>query len=124
MKFAPSQGLPVALSQYAPGKQVWISGKCYTSGAVYSPMADDRFDAWQNRRLYLECTECSFAETVALDSGLAPGSSHDCHACGAEGSFGPAHYWLRPPGFAHRVDQEEVTSPDDMPETAMPRAPS
>lgn len=118
MKFAPSQGLPVALSQYAPGKQVWISGKCYTSGAVYSPMADDRFDAWQNRRLYLECTECSFAETVALDSGLAPGSSHDCHACGAEGSFGPAHFWLRPPGFAHPVDQEEVTSPDDMPETA------
>ena len=27
MKFAPSQGLPVALSQYAPGKQVWILGQ-------------------------------------------------------------------------------------------------
>ena len=25
MRFAPSQGLPVALTQYAPGKQVWIS---------------------------------------------------------------------------------------------------
>ncbi|TCL68448.1 DEAD/DEAH box helicase [Rhizobium sp. BK251] len=118
MKFAPSQGLPVALSQYAPGKQVWISGKCYTSGAIYSPMQQDRFDAWANRRLFMECSECSFAETQPLDSGLKPGSRLDCRACGSEECFGPAHFWLRPPGFAHPVDQEEVTSPDDMPETA------
>ncbi|KQS78957.1 DEAD/DEAH box helicase [Rhizobium sp. Leaf384] len=118
MKFAPSQGLPVALSQYAPGKQVWISGKCYTSGAVYSPMAQDRFDAWSNRRLYLECSECSFAETRPLDSGLKPGVKLDCEACGCDETFGPAHFWLRPPGFAHPYDSDEVTSPDDMPETA------
>lgn len=118
MKFAPSQGLPVALSQYAPGKQVWISGKCYTSGAVYSPMQQDRFDAWSNRRLYLECSECSFADTKLLDSGLRPGLKLDCEACGCEETFGPAHFWLRPPGFAHPQDSDEVTSPDDMPETA------
>ena len=47
MRFAPSQGLPIALTQYAPGKQVWISGKCYTSGAIYSVMSDDRFTAWE-----------------------------------------------------------------------------
>lgn len=118
MRFAPSQGLPVALSQYAPGKQVWISGKCYTSGAIYSPMSEDRFDAWQNRRLYRECSECGFAETVKIDTSLERDSITDCHACGSEESFGPTRYWLRPPGFAHRVDQEEVTSPDDMPETS------
>ena len=118
MRFAPSQGLPVALSQYAPGKQVWISGKCYTSGAVYSPMEDERFAAWQNRRLYRECSECGFAETVAIDSGVAPGAKIDCRACAADLSFGPARFWLRPPGFAHPIDTEEVTSPDDMPETS------
>jgi ATP-dependent helicase YprA (DUF1998 family) len=118
MKFAPSQSLPVALSQYAPGKQVWISGKCYTSGAVYSPMAEDRYRAWQNRRLYRECVECSFAETVPVDAGVKTGDSHDCYACGALGSFGPTRYWLRPPGFAHPAYAPEVTSPDDMPETA------
>lgn len=118
MKFAPSQSLPVALSQYAPGKTVWISGKCYTSGAIYAPMPDDRFDAWQNRRLYRECSECHFAETVPLDSGLKPGVAHDCRACGGEGTFGPTHFWMRPPGFAHPVYEEEMTSPDDMPETA------
>lgn len=118
MKFAPSQSLPVALSQYAPGKTVWISGKCYTSGAIYAPMPDDRYDAWQNRRLYRECSECHFAETVPLDSGLKPGVAHDCRACGGEGTFGPTHFWMRPPGFAHPVYEEEMTSPDDMPETA------
>ena len=117
MRFAPSQGLPVALSQYAPGKQVWISGKCYTSGAIYSPFREERFDAWSAKRVYMECRECGFArtfETTERDRG----DKHDCEACGGEGSFGPGRYWLRPPGFAHPVDLEEVTSPDDMPETS------
>ncbi|NTF91623.1 DUF1998 domain-containing protein [Agrobacterium rhizogenes] len=118
MKFAPSQSLPVALSQYAPGKQVWISGKCYTSGAVYAAMPQDRRDAWDKRRLFMECSECSFAETIELDSGLQRGDKRDCRACGSDDCFGPAHFWLRPPGFAHPVDAEEVTSPDDMPETS------
>jgi ATP-dependent helicase YprA (DUF1998 family) len=118
MKFAPSQSLPVALSQYAPGKTVWISGKCYTSGAVYSPMPEDRFDAWKNRRLYRECSDCHFAETVALESGLKTGVAENCYACGGEETFGPTHFWMRPPGFAHPVYEEEMTSPDDMPETA------
>ena len=117
-RFAPSQGLPVALSQYAPGKQVWISGKCYTSGAIYAAMKEERSDAWQNRRLYRECSECGFAKTDKIDEGPERDSITDCQACGTEESFGPTRYWLRPPGFAHRVDQEEVTSPDDMPETS------
>ena len=117
MRFAPSQGLPIALTQYAPGKQIWISGKCYTSGAIYSVMRDERYDAWQAKRLYLECSECGFART--FDVGAADrGDTRDCEACGAEESFGPARYWLRPPGFAHPVDVDEVTSPDDMPETS------
>jgi len=117
MRFAPSQGLPIALTQYAPGKQIWISGKCYTSGAIYSPMRDERYDAWQAKRLYLECSECGFART--FDVGAAElRDTRDCEACGAEETFGPARYWLRPPGFAHPVDIDEVTSPDDTPETS------
>src|ERR1039458_2394157 len=48
-RFTPSQGLALALSQYAPGKEVWVSGKLFVSGAVYSPMRSDLFEAWQNR---------------------------------------------------------------------------
>ena len=117
MRFAPQQGLPVALSQYAPGKQVWISGKCYTSGAIYSVMADERYEAWDAKRIYMECRECGFARTYELDEA-SRNETRDCVACGGEESFGPGRYWLRPPGFAHPIDAEEVTSPDQVPETS------
>lgn len=117
MRFAPSQGLPVALSQYAPGKQVWISGKCYTSGAIYSPMKGECHEAWKSRRLYMECSECGYAKTFEQGE-VARGDTEDCRACGESDSFGPAQYWLRPPGFAHPIFEEEVTSPDEIPETS------
>lgn len=117
MRFAPSQGLPVALSQYSPGKQVWISGKCYTSGAIYSVMKNDRDEAWKSRRLYMDCSECGYAKTFEQGE-VVRGDTRDCPACGESESFGPAHYWLRPPGFAHPIFEEEVTSPDEIPETS------
>jgi hypothetical protein len=113
-KFTPSQGLPVALSQYAPGKEVWIGNKLWTSGAIYSPMRDDRYRAWLGRRLYYECSVCHYAMTTTLDGG-SRGETKDCEACGGAGTFGPATQWLRPPGFAHPVSKEEGTSPDDQP---------
>ena len=115
MRFAPQQGLPTALTQYAPGKQVWISGKCYTSGAVYSVNPDDRYAAWKSKRIYMECRECGFASTYPIEQA-SRNETRDCQACGGEDTFGPGRYWLRPPGFAHPVDVEELTSPDDMPE--------
>lgn len=117
MRFAPSQGLPIALTQYAPGKQVWISGKCYTSGAIYSMIADDRCDAWNSKRIFMECSECEFARTYSIGEANRR-DTWDCEACGGEETFGPARYWMRPPGFAHPIDVTEVTSPDDMPETS------
>lgn len=118
MHFAPSQGLAIALSQYAPGKQIWISGKCYTSGAIYSPMPDERFEAWNTKRkLYRECSICEFVETVPRDAAEI-GSKTDCPACGSSGTFGLTRPWLRPPGFAHPIDVPESTSPEDMPETS------
>lgn len=117
MRFAPSQGLPIALTQYAPGKQIWISGKCYSSGAIYSVISDDRFKAWADKQLYCECSVCGFARTYKIGE-IAKGDKTDCPACGTHNSFGEARYWLRPPGFAHPIDAEEVTSPDDMPETS------
>ncbi len=113
-RFAPSQGLPVALSQYAPGKEVWIGSRLWTSGAIYSPMRNDRYRAWLTRRLYYECRYCHYAKTTTLDGGIR-GESRDCEACGGVGTFGPARHWLRPPGFAHPVSKEEGTSPDDQP---------
>jgi ATP-dependent helicase YprA (DUF1998 family) len=116
-QYTPSQGLSIALSQYAPGKTVWIGGKEWRSGAIYSPMTDDRFQAWNRRRLYLECGVCHFAMTVGMDGG-SRGERRDCPACGTEGELGPAKTWLRPPGFAHPWYWDEGTSPDDEPATS------
>ena len=113
-RFTPSQGLGVALSQYAPGKEVWIDNKLWTSEAIYSPMRDERYRAWLNRRLYYECRDCRYAETTTLDAGTRR-EVKDCEACGGVGTFGPARQWLRPPGFAHPVFKEAGTSPDDQP---------
>ncbi|MEK6407047.1 MAG: DEAD/DEAH box helicase [Acidobacteriota bacterium] len=113
-RFTPSQGLSVALTQYAPGKEVWVSGKRYTSGAIYSPMRDDLFRAWETRRLYHECHRCHYANTVERAEA---GSKEqlDCPACGEQGAFSRERQWMRPPGFAHPVFADEDTSPDDQP---------
>ncbi len=112
--YTPAQGLPVALSQYAPGREVWIDGRLWTCGAIFSPMRDERQDAWTRRRLYYECERCHYARTSELGEG-SPGDMEDCPACGQVSSLGPARQWLRPPGFAHPVDVKEGTSPDDQP---------
>jgi ATP-dependent helicase YprA (DUF1998 family) len=118
LAFAPSQGLNVALSQYAPGKQVWIAGKCYTSGALYTPMGSERYRQWIDRELHVECTQCGHSYVTPPNMGLGVGQIQNCPACGGVDTLGPARYWMRPTGFAHPVDQEAVTSPDDIPETS------
>ena len=117
MQFAPSQGLNIALSQYAPNKQIWIKGQQYTSKAIYSPYRNERSDAWKKRKLYFECTRCGHAKTEDyLDSrrnAVVP-----CEACKSAATFGPAKPWFRPPGFAHPVDRDPVSTPDAPNETA------
>lgn len=117
MLFAPSQGLNIALSQYAPNKQIWIRGKQYTSKAIYSPYRSERSDAWRRRRLYFECTHCSHAKTEEfVEANL--NQVRACEACRSPGTFGPAKRWFRPPGFAHPVDLAPVSTPDASIETA------
>jgi ATP-dependent helicase YprA (DUF1998 family) len=112
-RYAPSQGLPTALSQYAPGKRVWIDGKEWRSGAIYSQIFEDRFRAWRDRQLYFECDNCHFAITESYERADRD-EIRRCPACGAE-RFGPARNWMRPPGFAHPHTWDEETSPDDEP---------
>ena len=95
------RGLPIALSQYAPGKIVWIDNKEWTSGAIYAPVHTERFQAWRDHWLYFECQVCHYAMHVP-QAEAERGEERDCPACGAEAKFGKAMNWMRPPGFAHR----------------------
>lgn len=113
----PQQGLTIALSQYAPGKEVWINNRRYRSGAIYSPFKGERPRMWQRRELYYECQSCHYAQTVPLSQGTV-GDLQDCPACGRQSTFGNAQLWIRPVGFAHPVFWDEDTSPDDGPESS------
>ena len=115
-EYAPSQSLPVALSQYAPGKQVWVGGKCYVSGAIYSRSWQERVAAWEDRERYHECSVCRFAKTELNDH--ASGTTSQCPACGTKGSFEFKGEWMRPVGFAHPIDIVEETSPDRVPDVS------
>lgn len=113
-KYEPSQALSVALTQYAPGKVVWIDNKEWTSGALYAPIRKELSQAWRDRRLYFECKICHHAIHLSYDEANR-GEKYDCPACGSEQQFGRSMNWLRPPGFAHRVSEDPGTSPDDAP---------
>lgn len=77
-------------------------------------MQDDRYEAWEARKLYLECRNCHYACTLGRDEADR-GERRRCPACGGSDTLGEARYWMRPPGFAHPVSREEGTSPDDQP---------
>lgn len=111
-RYEPSQGLNVALSQYAPGKVVWIDNREWTSGAIYSPMPRDRKRAWDSRWRYFECATCHYAIHVSSDQAEVR-DERDCDACGSQ--MNPAMNWMRPPGFAHRAYTDPGVSPDDGP---------
>lgn len=113
-RYAPSQGLPIALSQFAPGKVVWIDNKEWRSGAIYSPVRAERSKAWEEHKLYFECRVCHYADYFEKDEAH-PGEERECPACGSEDTFGKAMAWMQPPGFAHPAYEDEGTSPDDAP---------
>lgn len=112
-QYAPSQGLTVALSQYAPGKVVWVDKREWTSGALYSPMRKELTDAWRDRLMYFECQDCHYATHVPWEQADR-GRTDLCPACKGD-RFGPGMNWLRPPGFAHPTTQPPGTSPNDQP---------
>ncbi len=117
IEYQPSQGLNLALSQYAPNKQLWINNKQYTSKAIYSPYKGERSTAWERRRLYFECQRCHHARTEDFSKDRVD-SMTDCPACGATDRFGPGRIWFRPVGFAHPIEVTPETEPDTQNETA------
>jgi hypothetical protein len=99
-RYSPQQSLNAALSQYAPGHEVWVDGKRYISLGLYADHEEDRLQAYQDRRLYFQCRVCNYADLRSPDQGY-PEQTRDCPACGRRATLGPARRWVRPPGFSH-----------------------
>lgn len=100
LAYSPQQSLNAALGQYAPGRSVWIDGKSHMSMGVWSAFDEERWKAYEARKLYFHCQVCDFA-TLKEKSEGRPGQFIDCPACHTKSGMGPAQNWLRPVGFAH-----------------------
>lgn len=99
-RYSPQQGLNAALSQYAPGHEVWVDGKRYLSLGLYSERDEERIAAYKARQLYYQCQVCNYADLKKLSEGY-PEQTRDCPACNGRATLGPARRWVRPTGFSH-----------------------
>ena len=70
-RYSPQQSLNAALSQYAPGHEVWVDGQRYLSLGLYSEREEERFDAYRDKRLYYQCRVCNYADLKELEGGLS-----------------------------------------------------
>lgn len=99
-RYSPQLGLNAALSQYAPGHEVYVDSQRYISLGLYSEHEGDRFQAYSDRRLYYQCRVCNYADLKDRQEGYAQ-ETRDCPACASRGALGPARVWVRPTGFSH-----------------------
>lgn len=116
-EYTPSQGAAMALTQYAPGKQVWVGGKCYESGAIYTPYYRDRIREWRKHKLYAECGVCGYIELNDVSDQRESGKASDCPTCGTASALRERR-WFRPSGFAHPINLPPLVSPEDIPEVS------
>jgi ATP-dependent helicase YprA (DUF1998 family) len=99
-RYSPQQALNAALSQYAPGHEVWVDGKRFLSLGIYAERDSDRLDAYRARKLYYQCRVCNYADLLDWSDGYVD-QTRDCPACSGRATLGPARRWVRPPGFSH-----------------------
>ncbi|MGH6650786.1 MAG: DEAD/DEAH box helicase [Sphingopyxis sp.] len=114
--YSPQAGLSQALSQYAPGREVWVDGQKFRSMAIYSPFHKDRVNAYRRHRLYYECGRCGHAKLEDNDGvNHFRGKTEDCPACKMKAGMGPAERWVVPVGFAHPYDDPRELPGDETP---------
>ncbi len=111
LRYAPQRALPLALSEYAPGRTVFIDGRQWVSGALHSPIPNAVAAAFQKSEseFFRCCNVCGYAKIV--DDPKPTGQP--CPACG-DATIGDrsASRWMRPPGFAHPMTLRPRTEPD------------
>ena len=120
IKYAPQRGLDQALSNYAPGREIFIDGYRHYSFALYSPMRGELRRMWKRRELYFECQRCGYATIKPIGSEYRESQFLDCPSCKDRAGLGPGIYWIEPPGFAHPVDLNEDLAVDEPPDFTRP----
>jgi ATP-dependent helicase YprA (DUF1998 family) len=112
VRYAPQRGLPIALSEYAPGRTVFVDGRLWMSSALYAPVASELARIFDPPLLRYSriCATCGYCD---LYSGPQEGAGATCPSCSStEYGTGDASPWIRPPGFAHAGTVLPRTEPD------------
>lgn len=118
--YSPQAGLTQALSQYAPGREVWVDGRKFRSMAIYSGFHKDRINAYRDQKLYFECGRCGYAKLEEPSDTHRRGDTEDCPACKKKAGMGPAERWIKPVGFAHPYDERVELAGDESPIATRP----
>lgn len=98
--YEPQRDLQIALSEYAPGRELTIDKFRFRSAALYSPYMADLERTLQRARSYEACSGCGY---VSLTAGPASTACPNCgHAPLAARPF------IVPPGFAIDANKPRV----------------
>ncbi|MBU47800.1 MAG: hypothetical protein CL920_03810 [Deltaproteobacteria bacterium] len=99
-RYSPSRDLQIALSEYAPGRELVIDKKRFRSAALYSPYISSLSTLLEEASHYLACDHCGYVEVAPK-----PIPRDCCPVCGEVELFRLP--FLVPPGFAVDVNLED-----------------
>src|SRR5690606_22588708 len=90
--YQTQRGLQIALSEYAPGREITIDKFRFTSAAIYSPFEPDLESVLKKSRSYLSCRSCGMVSLELAGEGLLV-----CPGCGSDGLLNKP--FITPVGF-------------------------
>lgn len=115
MEHSPSRSLKLALSEYAPGNQIKISGEIFTSKALYSRDNEDLKTLKYKLDRFYQCSECNAVEIIdnkelKNESISEKKTSISCKGCG--NTVNEYSSWFTPFGFAHKYNENPLDEDD------------
>ena len=103
--YQPSRDLQIALSEYAPGRNLTIDKFRFTTAALYSPYQDSMTNILSRADSYTAC-DCGYVSMLD-ESQLYS----NCPCCGGTNLF--KQKIIRPPGFAPDINERRKKDKGD-----------
>ena len=82
---------------------------------IYAPMHKERFQAWRDKLALLRVPGLPLRQAHPRDQAKPRRGRATARPVAAVGKFGKAMNWMRPPGFAHRANDEPGHQPRRLP---------
>ena len=96
--YIPTRDLKIALTEYAPGRELTIDKKRFSSASLYSPYVISLTDVLDESSHYVACDKCGYVQVDRCKIDIA-----DCPVCDNDELF--HQRFVVPPGFAVDVNE-------------------